>query len=75
MVVALNDGVSDFTGGELHFHPAVPPGIEPRPDQIVSIRSRPGLLIAFASPMTHRVVPVIDGCRYSLALWALAPEC
>jgi predicted 2-oxoglutarate/Fe(II)-dependent dioxygenase YbiX len=40
----------------------------------VSIRSRPGLLIAFASTMTHRVVPVIDGRRYSLALWALAPE-
>jgi hypothetical protein len=74
LVVALNDGESDFTGGELHFHPGVAPGTEPRPDQIVSIRSRPGLLIAFASTMTHRVVPVIDGRRYSLALWALAPE-
>jgi len=31
------------------------------------------MLIAFASPMTHRVVPIVDGWRYSLALWALAP--
>jgi len=73
LVVALNDGASDFTGGELQFYPGLPPGAEPRPEQIVSIRSRPGMLIAFASPMTHRVVPVVDGWRYSLALWALAP--
>jgi predicted 2-oxoglutarate/Fe(II)-dependent dioxygenase YbiX len=74
LVVALNDGASDFSGGELQFYPAAAPGAEPPTDQVVSIRSRPGLLIAFASPMTHRVVPVIAGCRYSLALWALAPE-
>jgi predicted 2-oxoglutarate/Fe(II)-dependent dioxygenase YbiX len=74
LVVALNDGTSDFSGGELQFYPGVPPGADPRPDQIVSVRSRPGMLIAFASPMTHRVVAVVDGCRYSLALWALAPE-
>jgi Rps23 Pro-64 3,4-dihydroxylase Tpa1-like proline 4-hydroxylase len=74
LVVALNDGMIDFTGGELQFYPGLPPSADPRPDQIVSIRSRPGMLIAFASPMTHRVVPVIAGCRYSLALWALAPQ-
>jgi predicted 2-oxoglutarate/Fe(II)-dependent dioxygenase YbiX len=77
LVVALNDGASeqpDFTGGELHFYPSCPPGFEPRPDEFVAVRSQPGLLVAFASPTVHRVTPVIDGCRYTLALWALAPE-
>ena len=77
LVVALNDGASekpDFTGGELHFHPNCPPGYEPAPHDYLAVRSEPGLLIAFASPMVHRVTPVLDGCRYSLALWALAPE-
>lgn len=77
LVVALNDGASeqpDFTGGELHFYPSCPPGFEPAPDDFVAVRSQPGLLIAFPSPMVHRVTPVIEGCRYSLALWALAPE-
>jgi predicted 2-oxoglutarate/Fe(II)-dependent dioxygenase YbiX len=77
LVVALNDGASeqpDFTGGELHFHPSCPPGFAPRPDEFVAVRSQPGLLIAFASPTVHRVTPVIGGCRYTLALWALAPE-
>ncbi|MGI9099140.1 MAG: 2OG-Fe(II) oxygenase [Solirubrobacteraceae bacterium] len=77
LVVALNDGErqrADFTGGELCFYPACPPGCEPAPHDFVAVRSEPGLLIAFASPMVHRVMPVIDGCRYSLALWALAPE-
>jgi PKHD-type hydroxylase len=76
LVVALNDGDGerpDFTGGELHFYPGCPPGSEPRPDEFVAVRSQPGLLIAFPSSMMHRVTPVIDGCRYTLALWALAP--
>jgi predicted 2-oxoglutarate/Fe(II)-dependent dioxygenase YbiX len=76
LVVALNDGASerpDFTGGELHFYPSCPPGFEPAPGDHVAVRSEPGLLIAFPSPMVHRVTPVVDGCRYSLALWALAP--
>jgi predicted 2-oxoglutarate/Fe(II)-dependent dioxygenase YbiX len=77
LVVALNDGASerrDFSGGELHFHPSCPPGSEPAPHDVVAVRSEPGLLIAFPSPMVHRVTPVVDGCRYSLALWALAPK-
>jgi PKHD-type hydroxylase len=77
LVVALNDGAGeqpDFTGGELHFHPSCPPGLEPAPHDHVAVRSRPGLLIAFPSPMVHRVTPVVDGCRYSLAMWALAPD-
>jgi predicted 2-oxoglutarate/Fe(II)-dependent dioxygenase YbiX len=77
LVVALNDGASeqpDFTGGELHFHPSCPPGFEPAPHDHVAVRSQPGLLIAFPSPMVHRVTPVVGGCRYSLAMWALAPE-
>jgi PKHD-type hydroxylase len=76
LVVALNDGAGDqrdFTGGELHFHPSCPPGFDPAPHDHVAVRSRPGLLIAFPSPMVHRVTPVVEGCRYSLALWALAP--
>jgi predicted 2-oxoglutarate/Fe(II)-dependent dioxygenase YbiX len=77
LVVALNDGASeapDFTGGELRFYPSCPPGYEPAPHDYVAVRSEPGLLIAFASPTVHRVTPVLEGCRYSLALWALAPE-
>jgi predicted 2-oxoglutarate/Fe(II)-dependent dioxygenase YbiX len=38
------------------------------------VRSEPGLLIAFASSTIHRVAPVAEGRRYSLALWALAPS-
>ena len=78
LVVALNDGAStspDFTGGELRFHPRCAPGATPGPGEaIVAVRSAPGLLIAFPSPMVHEVMPVAEGCRYSLALWALAPE-
>jgi len=74
LVVALNDGASDFEGGELHFYPGCAPQDAARAERIVPVRSGPGLLIAFASPMTHRVTPVLDGSRYSLALWALAPE-
>ncbi len=39
---------------------------------LVSVRSKPGLLVAFGSSTIHRVAPVIDGRRYSLALWALS---
>ena len=77
LVVALNDGASDapeFTGGELCFYPGCAPGTAPGPGaEVIAVRSRPGLLIAFPSPVVHQVVPVVDGCRYSLALWALAP--
>jgi len=74
LVVALNDGARDFSGGELHLFPhAIPNSLDGR-EQVIAIRSEPGLLIAFASPMVHQVVPVREGCRYSLALWALAPE-
>lgn len=74
LVLALNDGASDFDGGELRFFPGCAPYDTAHAEQIVSVRSEPGLLIAFPSPMTHQVMPVRDGCRYSLALWALAPE-
>lgn len=78
LVVTLNDGASahpDFTGGELRFYPGCAPGATPGPAaEIVSVRSEPGLLIAFPSPMVHQVMPVAAGWRYSLALWALAPE-
>jgi predicted 2-oxoglutarate/Fe(II)-dependent dioxygenase YbiX len=76
LVVALNDGAGeppDFSGGELHFYPSCTPGFEPAPHDHVAVRSRPGLLVAFPSPMVHRVTPVVEGCRYSLAMWALAP--
>ena len=78
LVVALNDGASEqpqFSGGELRFYPDCAPGAAPGPQApTIAVRSTPGLLIAFASPMVHQVMPVIDGARYSLALWALAPE-
>lgn len=78
LVVALNDGASEqpeFTGGELRFYPRCPPGTAPTAaDEIIAFRSEPGLLIAFPSPVVHQVMPVVGGCRYSLALWALAPE-
>lgn len=76
LVVALNDGASDrpqFTGGELRFYPRRAPGSAAAPgDEVISVRSSPGLLVAFPSPIVHQVMPVTDGCRYSLALWALA---
>ena len=75
--MALNDGAGerpDFCGGELRFHPGCPPGQAPAAGaEIVEVRSRPGLLVAFASPLVHQVMPVSAGRRYSLALWALAP--
>jgi predicted 2-oxoglutarate/Fe(II)-dependent dioxygenase YbiX len=74
LVIALNDGARDFRGGELHFYPGCSPEHAPWAEQVVPVRSEPGLLIAFPSPMTHRVMPVREGRRYSLALWALAPE-
>jgi predicted 2-oxoglutarate/Fe(II)-dependent dioxygenase YbiX len=76
LVVALNDGAgeqAEFSGGELRFYPRTPPGEQPAAtDEIVELHSRTGLLIAFPSPMVHQVMPVASGCRYSLALWALA---
>lgn len=76
LVVALNDGASDqpdFTGGELQLYPQAAPGSEADLDRAVRMISSPGLLIAFSSPMMHRVTAVTAGRRYSLALWALAP--
>jgi|GEM_PF-1757696 len=76
LVVALNDGASaqpQFTGGALRFFPKCAPGAAPGElDETIDVRSEPGLLIAFPSPMVHQVLPVVDGARYSLALWALA---
>jgi predicted 2-oxoglutarate/Fe(II)-dependent dioxygenase YbiX len=78
LVVALNDGASarpDFTGGVLQFYPGCAPGTPPAAGaEVVAVRSSPGLLVAFPSPIVHQVMPVAEGCRYSLALWALAPE-
>lgn len=80
LVVALNDGAgaqAEFTGGELRFYPRRAPGAagaSAADDETISVRSTPGLLVAFPSPIVHQVMPVATGCRYSLALWALAPE-
>lgn len=74
LVVALNDGASDFSGGALDFYAGSQPSVAAREDPLLSVRSRPGLLIGFASSMIHRVAPVVAGRRYSLALWALAPD-
>lgn len=72
LVLALNDGTSDFSGGELEFFAGEVPEVAARSAPIVQLHSRPGLLIAFASSMIHRVAPVGAGRRYSLAVWALA---
>jgi predicted 2-oxoglutarate/Fe(II)-dependent dioxygenase YbiX len=77
LVVALNDGASDdpqFTGGELEFFAGALPESAARSAPVVSVRSSPGLLVAFASSTIHRVTPVASGRRYSLALWALASD-
>lgn len=74
LVVALNDGARDFTGGELQFYEGSVPEVASRGAPLVSVRSEPGLLVAFGSSTIHRVAPVVDGRRYSLALWALAPD-
>jgi predicted 2-oxoglutarate/Fe(II)-dependent dioxygenase YbiX len=73
LVLALNDGEADFTGGALDFYAGAAPEVASRVDPVMSVRSRPGTLIAFGSSTIHRVAPVITGRRYSLALWALAP--
>jgi predicted 2-oxoglutarate/Fe(II)-dependent dioxygenase YbiX len=73
LVVALNDGMSDFSGGELEFYAGSLPEVARRAEALSRVRSEPGLLIAFASNTIHRVAPVAGGQRYSLALWALAP--
>jgi predicted 2-oxoglutarate/Fe(II)-dependent dioxygenase YbiX len=72
LVLALNDGASDFSGGELEFYAGEVPDARGAP--LARLRSEPGLLIAFSSSMIHRVAPVRAGRRYSLALWALAPQ-
>jgi len=72
LVIALNDGASDFAGGELEFYAGAVPEVASHSAPLVSVRSEPGLLVAFGSSTIHRVAPVIDGRRYSLALWALS---
>ena len=72
LVLALNDGATDFSGGELEFYAGAAPEVAKRSPPLLSVRSQAGLLIAFGSSMVHRVAPVTAGRRYSLALWALA---
>lgn len=72
LVVALNDGARDYSGGELDFYAGSTPAIASRVAPLTRVRGEPGLLVAFGSSTIHRVAPVIDGRRYSLALWALA---
>jgi predicted 2-oxoglutarate/Fe(II)-dependent dioxygenase YbiX len=77
LVVALNDGASaarEFSGGELEFYAGTVPSVAADTAPLLSVRSEPGLLIAFGSAMVHRVAPVVTGRRYSLALWALASQ-
>jgi predicted 2-oxoglutarate/Fe(II)-dependent dioxygenase YbiX len=76
LVVALNAGAgdaADFSGGELEFYAGSLPASAAAATPVMTVRSSPGLLIAFGSSMIHRVAPVVAGRRYSLALWALAP--
>jgi len=73
LVIALNDGAGDFAGGALEFYAGCVPEQAARDAPVEVVRSQPGLLIAFASSVVHRVAPVTAGRRYSLALWALAP--
>jgi len=72
LVLALNDGARDFSGGELEFYAGALPELARGSEPLLSVRSQPGLLVAFGSSVVHRVAPVIAGRRYSLALWALA---
>jgi len=74
LVVALNDGASDFAGGGLEFYAGTVPEVAQRSAPVASVRSEPGLLIAFGSSMIHRVAPVVTGRRYSLAVWALVAD-
>lgn len=71
-VIALNDGASDFSGGQLEFFGGDSPQAAARDAPLLVVRSSPGLLVAFGSSMIHRVTPVAGGRRYSLALWGLA---
>ncbi|MGI8731010.1 MAG: 2OG-Fe(II) oxygenase [Solirubrobacteraceae bacterium] len=73
LVLALNDGTSEFAGGELEFYEGSAPSSAARSAPMLRVRSEAGLLVAFASTIVHRVSPVSAGRRYSLALWALAP--
>jgi Rps23 Pro-64 3,4-dihydroxylase Tpa1-like proline 4-hydroxylase len=72
LVIALNDGARDFSGGELEFYPGATPEEAAGRAPLAQVRSEPGLLIAFGSSTIHRVAPVVEGRRYSLALWALS---
>jgi len=74
LVIALNDGARDFTGGALEFYGGSVPESAARSEPLERVRSRPGLLIGFGSSTIHRVAPVISGRRYSLAVWALGPD-
>jgi predicted 2-oxoglutarate/Fe(II)-dependent dioxygenase YbiX len=77
LVIALNDGSGEqreFSGGELEFYAGSIPEVATQAPPLLRVRSEPGLLIAFGSSMVHRVVPVIAGRRYSLAVWALADQ-
>lgn len=74
LVVALNDGAREFSGGELELYAGATPAAAAGAKPLASVRSVPGLLVAFASHTIHRVAPVEAGRRYALALWALAPQ-
>jgi predicted 2-oxoglutarate/Fe(II)-dependent dioxygenase YbiX len=74
LVVALNDGAGDFDGGALEFYAGALPEDAEGSAPVASVRSEPGLLIAFGSSTIHRVAPVLAGRRYSLAVWALVAE-
>jgi predicted 2-oxoglutarate/Fe(II)-dependent dioxygenase YbiX len=77
LVIALNDGAGDrpdFHGGELELFAGSVPASASLAEPVARVLSRTGLLVAFASSTVHRVTPVLDGRRYSLALWALAPD-
>ena len=66
MVVQLSDS-DDYDGGDLEFD-----GIQPLPPKEI-LRSK-GTIIAFPSPLRHRVTPVVRGTRHSLICWAEGPK-
>jgi predicted 2-oxoglutarate/Fe(II)-dependent dioxygenase YbiX len=62
LVIQLND---EYVGGELQLKEFNDEGRE----TIITFEKGVGNLFVFLSSTTHRVVPIIDGNRYSLVSW------
>ena len=59
-----DDDSGDFSGGELVFH-----GGPAEPSLRVPVAGEQGMLVAFPPELTHEVMPVVSGVRYSIATW------